>query len=710
MPMKSGNTISNKPQILVIDDDNVTRLTLKKTLLKQGYHVEDADSGEAGLALLDHYSPQLILLDVMMPGINGFEACQQIRKQFSYDEVQIIMLTGLNDIESVDEAFDVGANDFITKPINWPLLVKRVRYAIRDRERQIELAESESRLRKSLRIAKLAYWQLDMPTQKIYLSDVFYEQFYNSSIKIENFDQYISVVHKEDKNLLHNKLTELCNTKTEIELDHRIIINHHEYIFHLNAEAVLDRTGEITTLRGTVQNVTQQRNADALIKHQALHDALTGLPNKKKFTSELTRLLNRYKEETYMTAIVAIGLKRFNEIRDSLGHQSTDKLLKSFASRLSSLSYIQVAGHYESETFIIIINNLYEYEQLDSQLDSILQHLLSPYLINEQEIFVDIRIGISIFPIEEDSADILISNALLALTNARESINDKICFHSPEMNKLALRTRNIETQLRHAMSHDQLHLFYQPQIRLDSKELIGAEALIRLKLNQDDWMSPLDFIPIAEETGLIIPIGYWIIETACKQIRSWIDNNMTDLRIGINLSAKQFNDPELSNKLNSAVEKYGVPSHCIDLEITEGIALHDIDQTINVLQRFKQCGYTISIDDFGTGYSSLSSIHLLPIDILKIDRAFIKDIGHNGEHGTLAKTIINMAHNLNLSVIAEGAETDDHIKFLKEHHCNEVQGFYYSRPLPAEQFFEYCRRYRNNNDRGGKSNQLASGQ
>ncbi len=702
-------TMTETP-ILIIDDDNVTRLTLKKILHKQGYHVEEANSGEGGLAILEHYIPHLILLDVMMPGINGFETCRLIRNNFSYNETPIIMLTGLNDVASVDDAFIAGANDFITKPINWPLLVKRVLYAIRDRDIQIELAENEARLQHSQRIAKLAYWQMDLQNQEINLSDVFYEQFPTKHISANTFADYIQLIHPDDRDLLQNKLTELYKTKQKIEFDHRIKLDYLDYTFHLYAEAVLDQNNDVQALRGTLQNITQQRNAEALIEHQMYHDDLTGLPNKKQLVNELNKLLARKESDTHLTATVAIGLKRFSEINDSLGHQSADRLLKCFADRLNSLSGIEIAGRYEAQTFVVLINNLNGLDLLKSALDNMQQHLLTPYVVDKQEIFVDIRMGISIFPIEEGNSNSLISNALLALNNAKESINDKTCFHSPEMNQQAVRIRAIETHIRLALENDQLHLFYQPQIDLSSRKLIGAEALVRLELDDNDWMSPIDFIPVAEETGLIIPMGYWIIETACKQIRTWLDCGVEELRIGINLSAKQFSDPNLSTTLDNAVYKYRLPSHCIDLEITESVALDDLDQTINILQRFKQRGYTISMDDFGTGYSSLSSIHLLPIDILKIDRAFIKDIGRNGEHGAMAKTIINMSHNLNLSVIAEGAENEDHIEFLKANHCNEVQGFYYSRPLSADQFLEYYKQYINNESCIIIPNSIASAQ
>jgi len=210
-----------------------------------------------------------------------------------------------------------------------------------------------------------------------------------------------------------------------------------------------------------------------------------------------------------------------------------------------------------------------------------------------------------------------------------------------------------------------------------------------MKKQDGTIMSPLDFIPVAEDTGLIIPIGYWIFDTVCQQLRYWLDSGINNICLGINLSARQFSDHALTHHINEAVGKYNLLGNHIDLEITESIALQDMDRTINILQGFKQRGYTISIDDFGTGYSSLSSIHLLPIDILKIDRAFIKDIGENGRNGTMAKTIINMAHNLNLKVIAEGAEDEHHIKFLRENDCDEVQGYYYSKPLPADEFLKF---------------------
>ncbi|MDH5445075.1 MAG: EAL domain-containing protein [Gammaproteobacteria bacterium] len=690
--MDTSKTILHNT-IMVVDDDSVTRMTLCKMLQGEKYNVIEATSGETALEQLEKQKPDLILMDVLMPGINGFEACQRIRDKYTYNEVPVIMLTGLNDVSSVDDAFDAGANDFITKPINWPLLIKRVRYALRDRQIQLAMEQNEARLNQAQQIAKLAYWQLDKPTQKMLFSDTFYQQFPSKKISLNSFNDYLMLTHPEDRTYVQNKFTEHLIHNKPMEFDHRFQVDHKTYVFHLNIEASNDQNGGASPIQGIVQNITQQRNAEALLEFQKNHDDITGLSNKRHLHSQLQEIINNHTEDKQLIAIMAIGFNRFDEIHHSIDNHSMDILFRCIAQRLKGINSDNILGRYNTDTFICIQKNIDRIDMIEQVVENIQSRLKQAFMIEGQEIFLDSQVGISIFPMEDDSADALITNSIIALNSAKQEIHESICFHSQSMNTRARKFRDIESQIRKAIDENRLELFYQPQIDIHSRQLVGAEALIRLKLSDNNWMSPIDFIPVAEETGLIIPVGYWIIDSACQQIKHWLDSGMHKLRVGINLSAKQFGDRELVNKIDQCVAKYNLPSECIDLEITESIALQNIDQTIDSLQIFRQRGYTISMDDFGTGYSSLSSLHLLPIDMLKIDRAFIKDIGPGGENGTMAKTIINMAHNLGLSVIAEGAEEEHHITFLRHNGCNEVQGFYYSRPLPAKEFYDYYTSY-----------------
>lgn len=680
-------------KILVIDDDPTTRFMLVKTLNKSGYTVEEADCGEKGIEKVSAFVPELILLDVMMPGMDGFETCGEIRKITSYNETPVMMLTGLDDESSVDKAFTAGANDFITKPINWSLLVKRVKYLIRDRIIHMQLVENEARLRQSQRIAKIFYWELKPSSSMVTMSDSFKEQVGLPADNEIHYSHFINLVREDERELIEEKISDILKKGGSYHLDHHISCQSgKECIFKQQAEAIQGANGDVVRIIGTLQDITQQRHAESIIEYQKNYDELTDLPNKNLFCKKLNESLKNYKSET-MIAIAFVGVDRFKAINESLGYKAGDIIIKETGNRIKDVlsSRGLVARH--GSSFAILLNAIPSLDYLERILDEIKSVLAKKYTADGEAIYITSNIGITAYPLDDNKAEQLIANAEFAMNQEKELGGINYLYYSPEMNEAAQKKRFLEKQIRYALDNDGFKLYYQPQINLRSKKIIGAEALLRLFTDKNEMISPVDFIPIAEETGLIIEVGYWIIESACKQIRTWIDEGITGVRYGINLSARQFRAPDLVEKLTDSVQRHHLPSEVIDLEITESIAMDDMDETLSILQKFKEHDFTISMDDFGTGHSSLSYLQQMPIDILKIDRAFIKDIGSNGENGEIAKTIIDMAHNLNMDVIAEGAEDDHHIRFLLENNCDEVQGFYYSKPLLVNDFFEHVKNY-----------------
>ena len=681
-------------KILVIDDEPTIRFMLVKTLTKSGYVVEEADCGENGIKKVSDFVPELILLDVMMPGMDGFETCSEIRKITSYNETPIMMLTGLDDETSVDQAFNAGANDFISKPINWSLLVKRVKYLIRDRIIHIQLVENEARLRQTQRIAKIFYWELSPADSMVTMSSSFKEQVGLPSDKNIHYSRFMDLVKEDERELIEEKISEIIKIGGSYQVDHHILCEDgKECIFKQHAEAILDSNGEVIRILGTLQNITQQRHAESLIEYQHYYDALTDLPNKNLFSNKINDFLKRDESEA-MAAIVFIGINRFKSINESLGHLIGDKIIKETGERIKSvLSNRGLVARYSGDIFSILLTDIPHLDYLEKTLEEIKESLSEKYSVNDETVYVTTSIGITVYPFDENKCEQLTANAEFAMNAAKQLGGINFSYYSPEMNEGAQRKRELEKQIRFALNNDGFELYYQPQIDLRSNNIIGAEALLRLFSDKNEMISPVDFIPIAEETGLIIEVGYWIIEDACKQIRRWIDDGIEGVRYGINLSARQFRAPDLVEKLTGSVKRHHLPPEVIDLEITESIAMDDMDDTLSILREFKENNFTISMDDFGTGHSSLSYLQQMPIDILKIDRAFIKDIGSNGENGEIAITIIDMAHNLNMDVIAEGAEEESHIKFLTENNCDEVQGFYYSKPLPVKDFSEYVKNY-----------------
>jgi len=682
------------PKILVIDDDPITRLMLVKTLTKSGYEVEEADGGITGVEKVSSFLPELILLDVMMPDMDGFETCDEIRKIRSYSETPIIMLTGLNDESSVDRAFDIGANDFVTKPINWSLLVKRVKYLIRDSIINMQLIENEARLRQSQRIAKIFYWELIPSNLMFTMSEAFKEHIGFSVDSQINCDDFMGLIHQDERSQVEKKINKILQDGQSYHIDHHIkSVDGRKYVFKQHAEALKGKNGDISRIIGTLQDITQQRHAESIIEYQRYYDELTALPNKKLFYDKLDESLNEHHAGSLM-AVVFIGIDRFKTINESLGYGAGDVILQNIGGRIKKLlSGRGVVARNGSDTFSVILNNQSGLSHIENIVDEIRISLSEEYNINNEIVFIKCSLGITVYPLDKSNSVRLTANAEFAMNHAKGLGGDRYSYYSHKMNKVALRKRELEKQIRYALDNNGFKLFYQPQIDLHSKKVIGGEALLRMFTAENNMVSPVDFIPVAEETGLIVDVGYWIIESACKQIKCWVDDGIEDIRYGINLSARQFRDPALVEKLITWVGYYNLSSEVIDLEITESIAMDDMEETLNILRKFKESNFTISMDDFGTGHSSLSYLQQLPIDILKIDRAFIKDICHNGENGEIAKTIIDMAHNLNMGVIAEGAEEEHHIKFLVDNNCDEVQGLYYSKPLPVNEFSEYVKNF-----------------
>ncbi|MDH5570298.1 MAG: EAL domain-containing protein [Gammaproteobacteria bacterium] len=679
----------SQARILIVDDDLVTRLTLEKTLANSGYCVTSKSNGREGLLFSRDYKPELVLLDVMMPEIDGFEICRRIREFSSYNEIKIIMLTGLNDVSSVDMAFDAGANDFITKPINWTLLVKRVAHALREREMYFKLVEDEAKLKQSQKIARLSYWEYDPKNDSITVSGEFCKKILNNRTVVSK-EEFYDLVKDEDRGEIKSAFSDVCLNGGKYHRDCRIMdCSGNELIYQHQGEAIEDVDGLLINIIGTLQDITNEHHAAALIEYQKYYDELTNLPNKQYLYEELDKYIISIKESELM-AILFVGVDRFKLINTSFGYKTGDEILKLVASRLHNvISGHGIVSRFSGDTFSIVINKIQNIDQLEAMIDDVLSTTKSVFEVDHENHYLSSSIGVVVYPLENASSETLLSYAEDAMSQAKSTGGNHYVYHSPEMNAAAKKNQTLNNLLRQGLETDRFELFYQPQIELSTGKCIGSEALIRMYDENNNIISPVEFIPVAEETGLIVELGYWIIEAVCKQINLWESMGMHGLRTGINLSARQFKDKSLISHIDRYVSAYEIPIECIDLEITESIAMDNLDQTLSVLNGFKDLGYTISMDDFGTGYSSLSSLQKMPIDILKIDRAFIKDIRANGENGEIARAILAMGRALNMRTIAEGAESNEHIEFLEANQCDEVQGFYYSPPLKIDKFNEF---------------------
>ncbi|MBL0385497.1 EAL domain-containing protein [Tumebacillus sp. ITR2] len=422
--------------------------------------------------------------------------------------------------------------------------------------------------------------------------------------------------------------------------------------------------------------------------NQLITDSLTGLPNRILFQDQLTAKLAEVQKKRKKLAVLFLDLDRFKFINDTLGHRVGDLLLQGVVERLQRvMRRDETLYRLGGDEFILVT----ECEQKSDGLEranALLHHMEDPFEIDDHELFITTSIGLSWYPDDGEDMETLFKNADMAMYRAKDHGRNNVQQYESVMNVHAVERLQLEKDLRKAIEREEFRVFYQPQIDIDSGRMIGMEALVRWQHPERGMVSPGLFIPLAEETNLIVPIGEWVMRTACVQTKRWHDAGFPHIRVSINLSAHQFTQPSLVSKVRTILEETGIEPKYVDLEITESITMTNVDKAISTMSELTGLGIQISIDDFGTGYSSLSYLKKFPIHTLKIDQSFVRDIPQNSDDAAIATAVIAMAHSLNLNVIAEGVETEEQLEFLRERNCNEYQGYLCSRPLPPHEFEE----------------------
>ena len=683
MSQKNRSTQSTGELILVVDDDEHIRQVAALHLEYAGYRVLQASNGQEALTLFDESKskPVMVLLDMVMPVLDGYETCRHLRQRVQGLRLPILILTGLNDESSVDLAFQAGATDFVSKPINWAVLVQRVRYALRDREMYLELEQKEKRLSHAQRIAKLGYGQINLTTGVIDFSPEIAEMLGMEGQSVMSSQDFFDLLEPSDQALMRQALDDAITGSGQYMFEHRLQLPD-------QAEKVILQQGEAQQVDGewliigTLQDITERIQAEEMIYFHTYYDPLSDLPNRILFEKQLNEQL-RHDE---LQAVLFVGLDRFKAVNDSLGHTRGDLLLKEIATRLSALQRdAMIVARFAGNIFSIYLPKVGTVEEIDDLAQSLLEIVAIPVVIGELNLEMSASVGIALYPLEVESVERLLLGADTALNLAKQHGGAQYRYFSSELDGLAQERLLMEQELREAIKGEQFELYYQPQIDARSQEIVGVEALIRWNHPSRGVVPPFKFIPLSEETGMIIPIGEWVLNTACQQAKHWVDKGI-NIRIGVNLSVKQLQLESFPALVASALEVSGLPPEQLDLEVTESMAISDLKNTISVLEKIRKLGVLTSMDDFGTGYSSLSYLQQLPLCTMKIDRAFIKDIDDEGNNAEIAKTIIDLSRNLGLHVIAEGIETRSQFEQLLMHGCDEIQGFYFSKPLTIAEF------------------------
>lgn len=708
-----------KINILLVDDRPENLIALEAILEKEEYNLVKAYSGEEALKYLLKTTFALILMDVQMPGMDGFTTAKIIKARELTKSIPILFITANNmETEHIFMGYSVGAIDYILKPVD-PLVLKgKVEGFVEIHKMKSKLVEQTETLAEQKNELIRTNKELSTLTYKLKESEAVANVINETSIdamllcdmdgNIMKFNPAMkSMFQYTDADLEGRNIFELtASVESNLylkELFHEInksgtlmnIDNKSEMPLLRKDESSLESEVQIgvkviqgkTIIAFTIRDITEMKKNEELIKHMAYHDQLTNLPNRRSLNEELSRHLHEAKATNQPLGFLYIDMDRFKYINDSLGHAIGDLALSEIAKRLSDLvSDLGFVARVGGDEFNVILPRANREASLEVA-EKIIQAFQEPIFIHHYELYITASIGLSVYPYDGVEAQDIMKNADAALYRAKElGKNAYNVFHTG-MNMQSYRSFLMESDLRKAISLNQLELYYQPRVNIESGKIESAEVLLRW--NHPVWglISPVEFIPLAEETGQIIEIGEWVLLQACKQLEKWRLQGLECTRLSINFSPRQFLQRDIVDRMKNIFRTTGTSPAAVEIEITESVLIKNEELAIGVLNKLRNMGVLISIDDFGTGYSSLFYLNRLPVDILKIDRSFIKGIMEEGsESRSIISTIVSLAKALGLKVVGEGVETAEQYQFLCDQNCEEAQGFLFSPPVPCSQF------------------------
>ncbi|BCB27712.1 hypothetical protein SKTS_25980 [Sulfurimicrobium lacus] len=716
-----------RARILVVDDDP-GNLDALGSLLQPHYDVFAAPSGARALQIANAQKPDLILLDVSMPEMDGYDVLVRLRDNPVTRDIPVLFVTGMDSIEDEQRGLELGAVDYIAKPYR-PLIIlarvqaqlelKRARDWLRDQNTYLE-AEVTRRVAENLSIQEAGNRErarlnsqneliLASVGEGIYGADpagrIYFVNPAAASLLGYTRDELMG---KDSHDTLHHSKSDGSpyprdDCPIHLALVGGIAVREiEETLWHKDGSPLPVLYSSVPVMEGGVvvgavasfRDIRERKRYEAQLERQANFDDLTGLPNPNLLTDRLAQAVTRCRQNEKNLAVMVLKLDRFKEINDGLGRGVGDQLLLEVSGRLAVVNEtIHTLAHMGGDEFVLLAETGDNGEAV-SIAQRILKVLDQAFLVEERDLFLSASIGIAMFPQDGENGEALLKNASAAMYRTKASGGNNFLFYSAEMNAHSLERLNMESELRRAVERNELLLYYQPQMSLRNGEIIGMEALLRWQHPLRGLVSPMEFIPLAEETGLIVPIGEWVLRTACAQNLAWQAAGLPAVAVAVNLSARQFEGQDIVALTAQVLRETGLDPSYLELELTESAAMGNADAFIGVTEALKGLGVTLSIDDFGTGYSSLSYLKRFALDRLKIDQSFVRDIVQNPDSAAIAVTVIALAHGLGLSAVAEGVETEAQLNFLRTRGCDEMQGFYFSKPLPGAEFEQLLRERR----------------
>lgn len=686
------------PLVLLVIGESAARVALRKALERGGLAVAESSDATACLDAYERLDPDVVIVGPMLSETDGHRTCSLLRSRSGARRTPLIMLTDSADAGSIQRAYDAGAHDFITQPVDAAQAVQRVRFVLRVACDAAGLERGASRPVLPERVARLGSWELCADHSAIVCSDQAREILgIPTQSSHTTVDALVGSVPSDDRLRLRGWLAEVASGGAPAPLQHSLsLADGAQRIVRHEAHPIRDACSGRIRMRVFVEEIAESPHGKLMLSSDG--DGSFVLADLEQLLGNLRAGMAEAKSSQRHAAVLCVDLNRFKVVTASLSHSACERLLVDIARRLrvgirdddvlarlgcgtGDISIARLRG----DEFCLLIRDMKETGDVSKIGQRILDLMAEPFQIGGQETFISISIGIACYPDHDLPAEELLKAAEKAAYCAKQEGNNNLLFYTDGMHARAFERLALEMSLRRAVERNELVLHYQPRVDVKTGRIVGVEALVRWNHPELGRVSPMQFIPLAEETGLIVPIGEWILATACEQNKRWQAAGLAPVRMAVNLSSVQFRQRDLYETVTSILRTTGLDPQWLELELTESLLMRDAESAITSLRRFKDLGLHLSIDDFGTGYSSLSYLKRFPIDALKIDQSFIREMTTSADDSALVTAIILMGRSLKLRVVAEGVETRSQLAFLRILQCDEIQGYLISRPVPADE-------------------------
>jgi diguanylate cyclase (GGDEF)-like protein/PAS domain S-box-containing protein len=676
---------------LIVEDSEDDMLLLLAELQRGGYHVDHTrvESEEEMVAALEGPSWDIVIADYSMPRFSGLRALEIMTNRGC--DLPFIIVSGNIGEDTAVEAMKAGARDYLIKgklARLVPAVQRELSEAVVRREHrlgEVALRNSEELFRQLAGNIPELLWITDAALKRlIYISPAF-ERIWGRKAESLYLDpaSWLDAVHPGDQARVRAERRKAPFGDYNEEFRIMWADGTTRWV-HERAFPVRDASGAVYRIAGITEDITARKKSEEHLMYMAHYDLLSRLPNRTLFQDRLAQGIAQSKREGWITAVVFIDLDRFKVINDTLGHGAGDKLIVAVAQRVSdTVRSGDTVGRLGGDEFALILQNLGRGQDAGVVAHKVIQVLAEPFDVEGHEIFVTASIGITLYPIDSEIPEALLKNADSAMYRAKQLGRNNFQFYTMEMNARSGENLHLENSLRHALNREEFLLHYQPKADVRTGRIIGVEALMRWQHPEFGMVSPGKFIPLLEETGLIVPAGEWVVRAACEQLRVWQREGLQAVPISVNVSGRQFQHKDLVQSITGIITDAGIDPGLIELELTESSLMTNPHEANILLHSLKEFGLQISVDDFGTGYSSLAYLKRFRIDTLKIDRSFVQDVTHDNDDAAIVRAVITLAHSLKLNVVAEGVETEEQLEFLINNGCDQIQGYLLSVPLPA---------------------------